>query len=158
VLERELRIDHKDVGIVSLHPDAVPDTPNHGHYVTGGRASNSLDITTDDQILKYVDLAKICGKGAYVVPSDVSSARTWGHSSWGGTLAGVIDSYYSGTQVIGGPGRVGGETDPADPAYDRISWGNLGCMGNVTGDNPGTVHEERPFDANPWGPGEPDAA
>ena len=37
VLEKELRKDRKDIGIASLRPAAVPGSPQHGHYVIGGR-------------------------------------------------------------------------------------------------------------------------
>lgn len=104
VLERELRTERRDVGITSMHPAAVPGTPYHGHYVIGGHASNDLRLATDDQIRKCVVLVQSCGKEAYVVPSDVSSAvADMGSLVTAVTLAGVIDYYYVGTQVIAAP-------------------------------------------------------
>jgi len=104
VLERELRTERRDVGITSMHPAAVPGTPYHGHYVIGGHATNDLDIATEEQIQKCVALAKNCGKDAYVVPADVSSAvADMGSLVTAVTLAGVIDYYNVGTRVINAP-------------------------------------------------------
>lgn len=104
VLERELRKDRKDIGIASLHPAAVPGTPQHGHYVIGGHSSSDLDIATEEQIQKCVQLAESCGKDAYVVPADVSSAvADMGSLVTAVTLSGVLDYYYVGTQIIKAP-------------------------------------------------------
>jgi H2-forming N(5),N(10)-methenyltetrahydromethanopterin dehydrogenase-like protein len=104
VLERELRRDRKDLGIASMHPAAVPGTPQHGHYVIGGHSSSELDIATDEQISRCVELAESCGKVAYVVPADVSSAvADMGSLVTAVTLSGVLDYYYVGTQIIRAP-------------------------------------------------------
>jgi H2-forming N(5),N(10)-methenyltetrahydromethanopterin dehydrogenase-like protein len=104
VLEKELRKDRKDVGIASLHPAAVPGTPQHGHYVIGGRSSNNMDIATEKQIRKCVELAESCKKDAYVVPADVSSAvADMGSLVTAVTLSGVLDYYKVGTGVIKAP-------------------------------------------------------
>lgn len=104
VLEKELRKDRKDIGIASLHPAAVPGTPQHGHYVIGGRSSNDMDIATEEQIQKCVELAKSCGKEAYVVPADVSSAvADMGSLVTAVTLSGVLDYYKVGTEIIKAP-------------------------------------------------------
>lgn len=104
VLEKEIRKDRKDVGIASLHPAAVPGTPQHGHYVIGGRSSNDRDIATEEQIQKCVKLAESCGKQAYVVPADVSSAvADMGSLVTAVTLSGVLDYYNVGTQIIKAP-------------------------------------------------------
>ena len=104
VLERELRRDRQDLGIASMHPAAVPGTPQHGHYVIGGHSSSELDIATDEQISRCVELAESCGKTAYVVPADVSSAvADMGSLVTAVTLSGVLDYYYVGTQIIKAP-------------------------------------------------------
>jgi len=104
VLEKELRKDRKDVGITSLHPAAVPGTPQHGHYVIGGRSSNNMDIATEEQIRKCVELAESCKKDAYVVPADVSSAvADMGSLVTAVTLSGVLDYYKVGTEIIKAP-------------------------------------------------------
>lgn len=104
VLEKELRKDRKDIGIASLHPAAVPGTPQHGHYVIGGRSSNDMDIASKEQIQKCVELAKSCGKDAYVVPADVSSTvADMGSLVTAVTLSGVLDYYKVGTEIIKAP-------------------------------------------------------
>lgn len=104
VLEKELRKDRKDIGIASLHPAAVPGTPQHGHYVIGGHSSNDMDIATKEQIQKCVELAQSCGKEAYVVHADVSSAvADMGSLVTAVTLSGVLDYYKVGTEIIKAP-------------------------------------------------------
>lgn len=104
VLERELRRERQDVGIVSLHPAAVPGTPYHGHYVIGGHATSGLKIATDEQIQKCVELAESCGKTPYVVPADVSSTvADMGSLVTAITLSGVLDYYNVGTKIIKAP-------------------------------------------------------
>jgi len=107
VLEKELRKDRKDIGITSIHPAAVPGTPQHSHYVIGGHPSNDIDIASNEQIQKCVELAESCGKEAYVVPADVSSAvADMGSLVTAVTLSGVLDYYYVGTQVIKSPAEM----------------------------------------------------
>ncbi|MCE5213711.1 MAG: H(2)-dependent methylenetetrahydromethanopterin dehydrogenase-related protein, partial [Methanobacterium sp.] len=104
VLEKEIRKDRKDIGIASLHLATVPGTPQHGHYVIGGRSSNDRDIASEEQIQKCVKLAQSCGNDAYVVPADVSSAvADMGSLVTAVTLSGVIDYYNVGTEIIKAP-------------------------------------------------------
>ncbi|HTX61555.1 MAG TPA: H(2)-dependent methylenetetrahydromethanopterin dehydrogenase-related protein [Methanobacterium sp.] len=104
VLEKEIRKDRKDIGIASLHPAAVPGTPQHGHYVIGGRSTNDMDIASEEQIQKCVELARSCGKDAYVVPADVSSAvADMGSLVTAVTLSGIIDYYDVGSHIIKAP-------------------------------------------------------
>lgn len=104
VLEKELRKDRKDIGIASMHPAAVPGTPQHGHYVIGGHPSNDVDIASKEQIQKCARLAESCGKEAYIIPADISSAvADMGSLVTAVTLSGVLDYYYIGTQIIKAP-------------------------------------------------------
>ncbi|MEJ8542496.1 H(2)-dependent methylenetetrahydromethanopterin dehydrogenase-related protein [Methanothermobacter wolfeii] len=104
VLEKELRMERRDIGIASMHPAAVPGTPQHEHYVIGGHATSDLDIATDEQIARCVELAESSGKKAYVVPADVSSAvADMGSLVTAVALSGVLDYYYVGTKIIGAP-------------------------------------------------------
>jgi H2-forming N(5),N(10)-methenyltetrahydromethanopterin dehydrogenase-like protein len=104
VLELEIKRKRGDVGICSMHPAAVPGTPQHGHYVLGGHTTNDLDLATKEQIQKCVDLAKDCKKEAYVVPADVSSAvADMGSLVTAVTLSGVLDYYQVGTKIIKAP-------------------------------------------------------
>lgn len=104
VLEKELRKNRTDIGIVSMHPAAVPGTPQHGHYVIGNHPSNEINIASTEQIQKCIKLAESCGKEAYVVPADISSAvADMGSLVTAVTLSGVLDYYYIGTQIIKAP-------------------------------------------------------
>ena len=104
VLEKELRRDRKDVGIASFHPAAVPGTPQHGHYVIGGKSTRGNDIATDAQIQKLSTLSQDCGKTPYIVPADASSAiADMGSLVTAVTLSGVMDYFYVGTQIIKAP-------------------------------------------------------
>lgn len=104
VLEKELRKNRTDIGIVSMHPAAVPGTPQHGHYVIGSHPTNGINIASKEQIKKCIKLAESCGKQAHVVPADVSSAvADMGSLVTAVTLSGVLDYYYVGTQIIKAP-------------------------------------------------------
>lgn len=79
------------MGICSMHPAAVPGTPQHGHYVIGGHTTNDLDLATSEQIHKCVDLARDCKKEVYIVPADVSSSvADMGSLVTAVTLSGVL--------------------------------------------------------------------
>jgi len=72
--------------------------------VIGGRATSGLELASEEQIQKCVELAESCGKTAYVVPADVSSTvADMGSLVTAVTLAGVLDYYYVGTQIIKAP-------------------------------------------------------
>ena len=104
VLEREIKKNRPDVGIVSMHPAAVPGTPQHGHYIIGGVATSGFSIATPEQIKKCEELAKSCGKEAYILPADVSpTVADMGCLVTAVTLAGVLDYYSVGTKVIKAP-------------------------------------------------------
>jgi len=104
VLELEIKRKRNDVGICSMHPAAVPGTPQHGHYVIGGHTTNDLDLATSEQIHKCVDLARDCKKEAYIVPADVSSSvADMGSLLTAVTLSGVLDYYQVGTKIIKAP-------------------------------------------------------
>ena len=104
VLETQLKHDRPDVGISSLHPAAVPGTPQHNHYVIGDCPSTGMELATKEQIKKCYELVKSCNKDAYTVPADVSSAVSdMGSLVTAVTLAGVVDYYMIGTEVIKAP-------------------------------------------------------
>lgn len=104
VLEVEIKRKRSDVGVCSLHPAAVPGTPQHGHYVIGGHTTNDLDLASGEQIDKCVELVKSCQKDAHVVPADVSSAvADMGSLVTAVTLSGVLDYYQVGTKIIQAP-------------------------------------------------------
>ena len=92
-LEVELRTKRKDVGISSMHPPAVPGTPQHSHYVISGTSTDGTNYATDEQIKKCVELAESANKKAYVVPADVSSSVADINSPFVAIMvAGIIDA------------------------------------------------------------------
>ena len=102
--KKNLEKTRTDTGIVSMHPAAVPGTPQHGHYVIGNHPTNGINIASKEQIQKCIKLAESCGKQAHVVPADVSSAvADMGSLVTAVTLSGVLDYYYVGTQIIKAP-------------------------------------------------------
>ena len=106
-LEVELRTKRKDVGISSMHPAAVPGTPQHSHYVISGTSTDGTSYATDEQIKKCVELAESANKKAYVVPADVSSSvADMGSLVTAVALAGVLDYYSVGKNVIGAPEKM----------------------------------------------------
>ena len=106
-LEPILRTKRKDVGISSMHPAAVPGTPQHGHYVIGGKTTDNRDLATEDQINKLVELAKSAGKEAYIVPADVSSVvADMGSLVTAVALSGVLDYYSVGRNIINVPKKM----------------------------------------------------
>jgi len=106
-LEVELRTKRKDVGISSMHPAAVPGTPQHGHYVISGASTDGTSYATEEQINKCVQLAESAGKKAYVIPADVSSTvADMGSLVTAVALAGVLDYYSVGKNIIKAPEKM----------------------------------------------------
>ncbi|XRO76546.1 H(2)-dependent methylenetetrahydromethanopterin dehydrogenase-related protein [Methanocaldococcus sp. 10A] len=106
-LEPILRTKRKDVGISSMHPAAVPGTPQHGHYVIGGKTTDGRELASESQINKLVELAKSAGKEAYVVPADVSSVVSdMGSLVTAVALSGVLDYYTVGSKIIKVPKKM----------------------------------------------------
>lgn len=104
VLESKIKKNRPDIGISSMHPAAVPGTPQHGHYIVGGKPSNGKDIATPEQIQKCEELAKSTGKEVYTLPADVSpTVADMGSLVTAVTLAGVLDYYNVGINIINAP-------------------------------------------------------
>jgi H2-forming N(5),N(10)-methenyltetrahydromethanopterin dehydrogenase-like protein len=106
-LEVELRTKRKDIGISSMHPAAVPGTPQHEHYVISGASTDGTTYATEEQINKCVQLAESADKKAYVVPADVSSTvADMGSLVTAVALAGVLDYYSVGKNIIKAPEKM----------------------------------------------------
>ncbi|AEH06394.1 H(2)-dependent methylenetetrahydromethanopterin dehydrogenase-related protein [Methanothermococcus okinawensis] len=106
-LEVQLRTKRKDVGISSMHPAAVPGTPQHNHYVISGISTDGKHYATEEQIKKCVELAESANKKAYVVPADVSSTvADMGSLVTAVALAGVLDYYSVGIDIMGAPEKM----------------------------------------------------
>ncbi|ABR54921.1 coenzyme F420-dependent N(5),N(10)-methenyltetrahydromethanopterin reductase-related protein [Methanococcus vannielii SB] len=107
MLEVELRTKRKDIGITSMHPAAVPGTPQHGHYVISNKATNGTSYANDEQIQKCVRLTESVDKVPYLIPADVSATVSdMGSLLTAVTLSGVLDYYSVGTKIIKAPKKM----------------------------------------------------
>ncbi|MBW9223308.1 H(2)-dependent methylenetetrahydromethanopterin dehydrogenase-related protein [Methanothermococcus sp. SCGC AD-155-E23] len=105
-LKYELR-ERKDIGISSLHPAAVPGTPQHDHYIIGGTSLDGKDYLTEEQLKKCIELIESVNKKAYVVPIDVVSAVSdMGVLTTAIALAGILEYYKVGRRIIGAPKKM----------------------------------------------------
>ena len=105
-LKYELR-KRKDIGISSMHPAAVPGTPQHDHYVIGGTSLDGKNYLTEEQLKKCIQLVESVNKKAYVVPIDVVSVVSdMGALVTAIALAGVLEYYTVGRRVINAPRKM----------------------------------------------------
>ncbi|MBW9221113.1 H(2)-dependent methylenetetrahydromethanopterin dehydrogenase-related protein, partial [Methanothermococcus sp. SCGC AD-155-M21] len=105
-LKYELR-GREDVGLSSMHPAAVPGTPQHDHYIIGGTALDGKEYITEEQMKKCIELVESVNKKAYVVPIDVvPTVSDMGSLVTAVALAGVLDYYTIGRKVIGAPKKM----------------------------------------------------
>lgn len=105
-LRYELR-ERKDIGISSMHPAAVPGTPQHDHYVIGGTSLDGKNYLTEEQLKKCIQLVESVNKKAYVVPIDVVPVVSdMGALVTAIALAGVLEYYTVGRRVINAPRKM----------------------------------------------------
>lgn len=105
-LKYELR-ERKDIGISSMHPAAVPGTPQHDHYVIGGTSLDGKNYLTEEQLKKCIQLVESVNKKAYVVPIDVVPVVSdMGALVTAIALAGVLEYYTVGRRVINAPRKM----------------------------------------------------
>jgi len=100
--------ERKDIGISSLHPTAIPGTPQHDHYVIGSRSLDGKDYLTEEQLNKCIQLVKSVNKKAYVVPiGTICPTGNMGSSMITAiVMAGILEYYYLTTNVIEIPKQV----------------------------------------------------
>ncbi|HIQ38455.1 MAG TPA: H(2)-dependent methylenetetrahydromethanopterin dehydrogenase-related protein [Methanothermococcus okinawensis] len=105
-LRYELR-ERKDIGITSMHPAAVPGTPQHDHYVIGGTSLDGKDYLTEEQLRKCIQLVESVNKKAYVVPVDVvPTVSDMGALVTAIALVGILEYYTVGRRVINAPKKM----------------------------------------------------
>ena len=105
-LKYELR-DRSDIGISTMHPAAVPGTPQHDHYVIGTTSLDGKDYLSEEQLNKCIQLAESANKKAYVEPIDVVPAVSdMGVLTTAIALAGILEYYKVGRKVIGAPKKM----------------------------------------------------
>lgn len=105
-LKYELR-ERKDIGISSMHPAAVPGTPQHDHYVIGCTSLDGKEYLTEEQLNRCIQLVESIGKKAYIEPIDVVSAVSdMGVLTTAIALAGILEYYNVGRKVIDAPTKM----------------------------------------------------
>ncbi len=65
--------DREDVGFSTLHPAAIPGTPQHTHYFIATNELLEEEIVKPHQIEKLKKLAEDTGKEAYLIPAELIS-------------------------------------------------------------------------------------
>ena len=95
--------DRKDIGFSSMHPSIFPGTPQHDHYIIGGRALDGKMYLTEEQLNRCIQLVESVNKKAYVVPTGmICPIGNMGSATvMAMTLAGILEYYNVGTKVIG---------------------------------------------------------
>ncbi|WP_456465799.1 H(2)-dependent methylenetetrahydromethanopterin dehydrogenase-related protein [Desulfurobacterium sp.] len=65
--------DREDIGFSTLHPAAIPGTPQHTHYFIATNELLEEQIVKPEQIEKLKKLAEDTGKEAYLIPAELIS-------------------------------------------------------------------------------------
>ena len=63
----------EDVGFSTMHPAAIPGTPQHQHYLIATNELLRNPIVTDEQVERLKELAEKSGKKAYLLPAELVS-------------------------------------------------------------------------------------
>ncbi len=101
-MERKVfKMGRQDIGFSSMHPAAIPGTPQHKHYLI---ATNDLlpnPIATDEQIQRLKKLAEDSGKKAYLLPAElVSPIGDMGIVVTSVALVGALEYYLISKKVL----------------------------------------------------------
>ncbi|MBW9223924.1 H(2)-dependent methylenetetrahydromethanopterin dehydrogenase-related protein [Methanothermococcus sp. SCGC AD-155-E23] len=70
-IERELRLERKDVGLVSTCPNAIPGTAMYSKYIVGYRSLDGEEYSTEEQFNRCIELIKSINKEVVVKPIDL---------------------------------------------------------------------------------------
>ncbi|WP_456397474.1 H(2)-dependent methylenetetrahydromethanopterin dehydrogenase-related protein [Desulfurobacterium sp.] len=65
--------DREDIGFSTLHPAAIPGTPQHKHYFIATNELLEEEIVKPHQVEKLKKLAEDTGKKAYLIPAELIS-------------------------------------------------------------------------------------
>ncbi|MBW9222576.1 H(2)-dependent methylenetetrahydromethanopterin dehydrogenase-related protein [Methanothermococcus sp. SCGC AD-155-C09] len=100
--------ERSDVGISSVHPTAIPGTPQHTYYIIGGTSLEGKDYITEEQLKKCIQLAESVNKKTYIVPiGAICPTGNMGSSLVTAVaLAGILDYYTIGRKVMDIPEEV----------------------------------------------------
>jgi H2-forming N(5),N(10)-methenyltetrahydromethanopterin dehydrogenase-like protein len=69
-----LKEGRRDLGVSSLHPAALPGTPQHRQYFIATNELLREPIATEEQIQRLKKLAEDSGKKAYLIPAELVGA------------------------------------------------------------------------------------
>jgi len=84
----------EDIGFSSMHPAAIPGTPQHKHYLIGTNELLKRPIVKEEQIEKLKKLAQDSGKKAYLLPAElVSPVGDMGIVTTAIAFAGALEYY-----------------------------------------------------------------
>jgi len=70
-IERELRLERKDVGLVSMCPNAIPGTGMYSRYIMGYRSLDGEEYSTEEQFNRCMELIKSINREVVVKPIDL---------------------------------------------------------------------------------------
>ncbi|MBW9221931.1 H(2)-dependent methylenetetrahydromethanopterin dehydrogenase-related protein [Methanothermococcus sp. SCGC AD-155-C09] len=106
-IERELRLKRKDVGLISMCPNAIPGSELYSRYIMGYKSLDGDEYATEDQFNKFVDLIKSIGREISIEPVDVIPlmAGLPAHLS-AVTLSGVLNYYKMKSIVTGNSEKI----------------------------------------------------
>ncbi len=91
----------EDVGFSTMHPAAIPGTPQHQHYLIATNELLQKPIVTDDQVEKLKELAEKSGKKAYLLPAElVSPVGDMGIVTTAIAFAGAIEYYRVARDIL----------------------------------------------------------
>jgi H2-forming N(5),N(10)-methenyltetrahydromethanopterin dehydrogenase-like protein len=68
-----LKAGRRDIGFSTMHPAAIPGTPQHQHYLIATNELLREPIATEEQIQRLKLLAEDSGKKAYLIPAELVS-------------------------------------------------------------------------------------
>ncbi len=107
IRRKEKKKLREDIGFSSMHPAAVPGTPQHKHYVISVETTDGKKYASDEQIDRLVELAKAANKKPYLVSADISPiVSDMGVLVTAVALAGVLDYYNVARNIIGAPEKM----------------------------------------------------
>ncbi|WP_163329134.1 H(2)-dependent methylenetetrahydromethanopterin dehydrogenase-related protein [Desulfurobacterium thermolithotrophum] len=91
----------EDIGFSTMHPAAIPGTPQHKHYLIATNELLRKPIVTEEQIEKLKKLATDTGKKAYLLPAElVSPVGDMGIVTTAIAFAGAIEYYKVARDIL----------------------------------------------------------
>jgi len=90
-----------DIGFSTMHPAAIPGTPQHKHYLIATNELLKRPIVSDEQIERLKKLAQDAGKKVYLLPAElVSPVGDMGIVTTAIAFAGAIEYYRVARDIL----------------------------------------------------------